>query len=244
MVKSISCHHNWSGNRAPTTPSIPSGPASGVSGTSYAYSTSANDPDGDQVKYTFDWADGTTSVTGLVNSGTAASASHTWTVPSGTTSTFNVRARSTDSKGLSSADWSNPLTVTITGPDNRAPTTPSIPSGPASRRFRNFVSYTTSANDLDGDQVKYTFDWADGTTSVTGLVNSGTAASATHRWTVPSGTTSTFNVRARSTDSKGLSSTDWSNPLTVTITGPDNRLRLHHPYLLDRPQALHQTQLG
>jgi hypothetical protein len=105
-------------NGAPATPSIPSGPSSGVSGTSYSYSTLANDPDGDQVKYTFDWGDVTTSETGMVNSGTEATASHTWTVPAGTTTTFNVRARATDSKGLSSTDWSNPITVSITGPPN------------------------------------------------------------------------------------------------------------------------------
>ena len=105
-------------NSAPTTPSIPSGPSSGASGTAYSYSTSANDPDGDMVKYTFDWADGTTSETGHVSSGTAGSASHTWTVPSETTATFNVRARATDSKGKPSTEWSNPTTVSITGSSN------------------------------------------------------------------------------------------------------------------------------
>ena len=54
---------------SPNTPSIPSGPASGLSATSYSYSTSAIDPDGDQVKYTFDWGDGATSQTGLVELG-------------------------------------------------------------------------------------------------------------------------------------------------------------------------------
>ena len=103
-------------NLPPNTPSIPTGPSSGASGTSYSYSTSGTDPDGDKVQYTFDWEDGTTSVTGLVNSGTAASASHAWTVSAGSTKTFNVCTRSTDSHGLSSTDWSNPLAVSITGP--------------------------------------------------------------------------------------------------------------------------------
>ena len=110
-------------NGAPTTPSIPIGQTTGTSGTSYSYSTSANDPDGDQVKYTFDWADGTTSETSLVNSGTVASASHTWTVPAGITTKFNMRAKATDEHGLSSGDpyWSNPLSVSITGPSNGDP---------------------------------------------------------------------------------------------------------------------------
>ena len=103
-------------NHPPYTPFIPSGPSSGAAGTSYSYSTATTDPDGDQVKYTFDWGDGTTSVTGLVNSGTVVSTSHSWTVPAGSTKTFNVRARSTDSRDLSSTDWSNPLAVSINNP--------------------------------------------------------------------------------------------------------------------------------
>jgi hypothetical protein len=97
-------------NRAPTTPSIPSyGPTTGTVGTSYSYSTSATDPDGDQVKYTFDWGDETTSVTNLVNSDETGSASHSWNVAG----TYQVKSRATDSKGASSG-WSNALSVSIT----------------------------------------------------------------------------------------------------------------------------------
>ncbi len=95
-------------NLPPNTPSIPSGPSSGASGTSYSYSTSATDPDGDQMNYTFDWGDGTTSTTMLVNSGTSASASHSW---SGAR-TYSVMARATDSEGATSG-WSNSLAVFI-----------------------------------------------------------------------------------------------------------------------------------
>ena len=95
-------------NTPPNVPSIPSGPTSGFTGTSYNYSTSATDPEGDQVKYTFAWGDGTTNVTGLINSGTSASASHTW----GKAGTYQVKANATDSHGATSG-LSSPLTVTI-----------------------------------------------------------------------------------------------------------------------------------
>jgi len=78
----------------------------------------ANDPDaGDQVQYTFDWADGTPyTTTQWVSPGTSASASHSWTVPTGYTTKFNIRAKATDKCGKSS-DWTyNPLSVTITAP--------------------------------------------------------------------------------------------------------------------------------
>ncbi|MCX6719470.1 MAG: C25 family cysteine peptidase, partial [Candidatus Taylorbacteria bacterium] len=95
-------------NTSPNVPSIPYGTIVGLRGVSYSYSTSATDPDGDQVKYTFDWGDTTTSVTGLVNSGTSASMSHNWN----NAGTYQVKAMATDSKGATSG-WSSGLAVSI-----------------------------------------------------------------------------------------------------------------------------------
>ena len=67
-------------NAAPTTPTTPTGPTSGLVGTSYSYSTSATDPDGDQLTYTFDWGDATTTVTSAVAPGTPVSQNHTWII--------------------------------------------------------------------------------------------------------------------------------------------------------------------
>jgi len=117
----------------------------------------------------------------------------------------------TDSLGATSG-WSNTLSATITAP-NRAPNSPSIPSGPASGVAGNAYSYSTSATDPDGNQVKYTFDWGDGTTSETSLVNSGTAASASHTW----GAAGTYLVKAMATDSIGAASA-WSNQLAINIS--------------------------
>jgi C1A family cysteine protease len=198
-------------NHPPTVPAIPSGPNSGTSGTSYSYSTSATDPDEDLVTYTFDWGDGTTSSAPQVGSGVASSVFHTWTVPAGSTTTFSVRAKTTDVHGMDSPDpvWSNPLSVTITG----APNVPAIPSGPSSSSPGSCNSYSTSATDPDGYQVKYTFDWGDGSIAVSSLVDSGTSASASHIWN----TAGTYQVKSMATDSKGATS-GWSNALTVTIS--------------------------
>lgn len=93
----------------PNVPSIPSGPTTGRPSRSYAYSTSATDPNGDQVKYTFDWGDGTSpSATSLVNSGEKASLPHRWA----RTGTYLVKAMATNSKGAAS-DWSSTLSVKI-----------------------------------------------------------------------------------------------------------------------------------
>jgi len=59
-------------NTPPNSPSKPVGPTTGVTGTSYCYSTSATDPDGESpTGYFWDWGDGWAST----SSGTAC---HTW----------------------------------------------------------------------------------------------------------------------------------------------------------------------
>lgn len=81
-------------NRAPNTPTVPSGRNSGFAEISYKYFALTADPDKDQVKYTFDWGDGTISQTNPVNSGSAGSAYHRWSKAG----TYLVRAMATDSK--------------------------------------------------------------------------------------------------------------------------------------------------
>ena len=84
-------------NNPPNTPRL-SGPTSGYKGTSYSYSTSAEDPDGNGIKYTFDWGDFTTSATEFVDSGETASLSHDWAKPG----EYSIRVKATDDKGASS----------------------------------------------------------------------------------------------------------------------------------------------
>ncbi len=195
-------------NTQPKTPSIPSGMTSGKAGVSYSYTTYASDPDRDQVKYEFDWGDGTTNETGYVASGMRATGSHIW----GDGGTYQVKAMATDSKGATSG-WSGAKKVTIIG--NRPPGTPTRPTGLSTGKTGVSYSYATYATDLDKDQVKYTFDWGDGTIYETGYVASGTRTSASHIWS--SG--GTYAVKTMATDIKGESS-GWSYPISVTINTP------------------------
>ena len=97
-------------NLRPNTPSTPTGPGTGYTGTSYTFSTSAVDPrDGNNVRFAFDWGDGTYSTTGYVPSNTTASASHVW-IGAGTKS---IKANATDSNNLSSYLWSNETEIEI-----------------------------------------------------------------------------------------------------------------------------------
>jgi hypothetical protein len=97
-----------SANDPPERPAVPSGPATGRCLISHKYATQAKDPDGDAVKYIFDWGDGTTSWTGLgyLRSGEESAVSHKWMHPG----VFKIKAAALDDKGLIS-DWSGALLV-------------------------------------------------------------------------------------------------------------------------------------
>jgi hypothetical protein len=210
-------------NNPPATPSIPDGEIVCAAGQTYSYSTQATDPDGDHVKYTFDWGDGTTSTTSLVSSGATASASHIWTLAPGTRTTVNLRAMTIDEHGLTSA-WTNPEPIIVAAKKvNHPPTIPSIPSGPTSGTSGTSYTFSTSSTDPDGDTIKYCFDWGDGNTW-TGYFPSGQVVTASHSWNVPAGKTYQYSVRAMSADYRDemCPSPYWSDPLIVTITGPLN----------------------
>ena len=107
----------------PDKPTI-SGPASGKTGESYTYYANANDPDGDQVYYWFDWDDGTNSGwLGPYNSGQTVSKSHVWN----TKGSFSIKAKAKDTNSGES-EWSNPISISI--PKNKKYT---------NRPFLNFL---------------------------------------------------------------------------------------------------------
>jgi hypothetical protein len=95
--------------------------------------------------------------------------------------------------------------------ENQPPGKPSTPSGTALSYTEAIYSYVTAATDSDGDQVKYTFDWGDGTNTDTDFMKSGESASASHRWS----SAGTYQVKAIAADQNGAAS-DWSSPLAVT----------------------------
>lgn len=137
-------------NHPPYPPETPSGPTSGYRDTSYTYSTSAIDPDGDQVRYKFDWGDETQSDwTSWVDSGQSASKSKSWN----DLGTYCVKAKSQDENYEESNTWSSCLWVTI---QNRAPIanddTPTVDEDSSN----NEIDVLENDYDPDGDDLTIT----------------------------------------------------------------------------------------
>jgi hypothetical protein len=88
-------------------PSV-SGPTSGDINTLYEFSASSTDSQGHNIRYTFDWGDGTQNVTGWYSSGATAYASHSWS----STGPFNVKVKAECENGAWSI-WSSPHTIEI-----------------------------------------------------------------------------------------------------------------------------------
>lgn len=105
------------------------------------------------------------------------------------------------------------------GNPNNPPNIPSTPVGPISGVTNSIFqySYTTSSTDIDGDVIKYLFDWGDGTTIETTHYPSGSIVSGSHIWTNPG----LYQVKVKAIDGSGLGS-GWSETLSVWIITSDN----------------------
>ena len=201
-------------NTPPNTPSKPSGPTSGIVGVSYFYTTSAIDPDGDDIRYGWDWdGDGIVDeYSNLMNSGNVDSRSHSWS----STGTYNVKVKAKDEHNALSG-FSSPLAVTITSGVNQPPNKPSTPSGPTSGKTGTQYGYSSNTIDSDGDDVFYMFDWGDGTNSGwLGPYISGDTVNAFKTWTAQG----SYSVKVKAMDSN-LEEGPWSDPLAISM--PKNK---------------------
>ena len=89
------------GNLAPDTPEI-DGPTSGKVGTSYDYTFTTTDPNGDDVSYFIKWGDGDTEETAFYASGEEVTLSHIWNEQG----TWIIEAKAIDPEGAES-DWAS-----------------------------------------------------------------------------------------------------------------------------------------
>ncbi len=99
------------GNSPPNKPNIPIGEDIGQTDQEYTYSTFSTDPEEDQIYYLFDWGDNTNSGwLGPFDSGIPCNAVHSWPKKG----MYNIMVKAKDIDEIES-EWSDPLSVTITG---------------------------------------------------------------------------------------------------------------------------------
>jgi S-layer protein (TIGR01567 family) len=176
-------------NASPEIPSMPIGPASGDIITTYSYSTSSTDKNGDNIKYLFDWGDGTTTETDYYSSGSTASALHSWSSPG----TYNIKAMAIDSKDAASG-WSNSFSVNI-APNHTAVALTAIANGLYSGTVNGTIFFAGSAS---GGTPPYTYSWNFGDSASSSQQN------ATHAYSGAGNYTANLTV----TDSAGITAQD------------------------------------
>jgi len=132
----------------PNKPGKPSGPTSGKSNTDYTYTASATDPNGIDVKYGWDWGDGSAiEWSGWLSSGQTCSMSHKW----GSKGSYDVKVKAMN-KGSQEGSFSNPLTVYI---DMEPPTAYIDSITPKTVNEGDEVSFEGHGDDTDGSVVAY-----------------------------------------------------------------------------------------
>ncbi len=143
----------------PDAPAKPYGPTFVEIGVEYAYTSSAVDVDGDQIRYRFDWGDGNYSDwSEFVASNTSVSMSHSWTF----ISTFEVRAIAQDENGLNSS-WSLPINVMALQFDFEGEPPVADFSVPSNASTNQTIVFDASGSfDEDGVIISYLWDFGDG----------------------------------------------------------------------------------
>jgi hypothetical protein len=198
-------------NAPPETPATPSGNSTGNINVSYAFTSSATDPDEDSIAVRFDWGNNVQSDwSPLVTSGDTVSISYSWSSPD----TYTVKAQATD-KHNTTSDWSAPHTIAIIR--NLPPNAPATPSGPSSARKDSLCIFTAITTDPDGDGLGYRFAWGNGDTSEwTGWVPNGWPGGQGYAYR----RAGIYTVRAQARDANEALSA-WSNPLQMSVPNPN-----------------------
>jgi outer membrane protein assembly factor BamB len=211
LVTVFSCRRN----HAASVPTVPLGPDSCFTDTTYAFTTIVADPDGDSVAVRFDWGDSTVSSwSGFVASGDTVALTHAWP----DTGTYEVRAQARD-KDLQTSDWSAALTIRVVVA-RPGPYAPAEPDGPDKGGQDSMYTFATVSFHPESMDVAIRFAWGDGDTSDwSSFVAPGESVSRQHKWPVPD----TYVVTAQAKDT-GNAMSPWSAPHTIRIRMPDTLL--------------------
>ena len=163
-----------SGNQPPDTPEKPVGPTFIEQGINYKYVAIADDPDGDGIRYRFDWGDGNMSNwSAFVEANSSISMNHSWNK----ITTYAIRVIAQDEEE-SNSSWSSPLNVTVSSfeTEEKDPVPDFILAGILSTNT-TIVFDGSLSFDEDGAIVSYVWEFGDGST--------GTGMNPSHIYKIP-----------------------------------------------------------
>jgi chitodextrinase len=186
-------------NNPPETPVKPSGPTFVEMGVEYIFMSSTYDIDEEQIRYRFDWGDGTYSNwSDFMSSNTSVSVSHYWSA----ISNYSIRVMAQDENG-SNSSWSPVLNVTVSQAESGEIPPVADVNVPSNTSANQIIVFNASGSyDIDGVIVSYQWDFGDGTT--------GSGVSPEHVYENPGEYTVTLVI----TDNNGNT---YSKTMTVNV---------------------------
>jgi hypothetical protein len=198
----------------PEKPTTPEGPDEWSQNVETTFSTSAIEPNGEQVYYKFDWGDGEFSDwVGPYNSGEIGEASHIWTE----IGDYEIRAIAKDVNGIQS-EWSDPAYLSIVV--NEKPTKVVI-EGPSWGFGGTEYEFTFTSTDAESPEIYYRIDWDDGDdTGYIGPYSSGEAITLSHKWKLKD----TYWVKAWAKDTMGAESNQASHNIIILTSASHSYL--------------------
>jgi hypothetical protein len=183
----------WPGSDPPETPTVPEGPDEWIQNVETTFSSTATEPDGEDIYYMFNWGDGNFSDwVGPYASGETGEASHSWAE----LGEYEIRAVVKDINGVQS-NWSDPAFLTIV--ENQKPTAPEITGNKIGFAGKEY-EFTFVSTDPDGHDLYYMVNWDDGQkTDWLGPYSSGEQIKISHTWNKKD----TYWIKAWAKDSMG-----------------------------------------
>jgi hypothetical protein len=184
------------------------------------FSSSTSDPDGDDIRYRFDWdAAGVhdySEWTSLVHSEDLVNMSHFWDSPG----IYAVKTQACDEHGLMS-NWSDSFLVTIS---QHEPPSPPVIDGPTQGKAGIAYLYTFVSTNPDENNVFYWIEWGDGSQiEWAGPYTAGQLMTNNHTF-IQKGA---YTIKAKAKDIDGVES-DWT---TLQVTMPKTGSLLFNSFL-------------
>jgi PKD repeat protein len=192
------------GDEPPVISSISASPSSGNAPLTVDFTVEASHPDGDPLSYSWDFGDGNTS--------TDQNPTHTFAAPppaarplfeAVTPTAITVTVTVTHSNTLSDSET---VVVTVTFSENLPPVITDVSATPSSGDVPLAVYFSITANDPEGGDLSYFWDFGDG--------NNSAEEDPSHTYT----SSGNYNVTVTVTDGESSSTEDTS--ITIAASDP------------------------